>query len=307
MKKKIRVCVLKGGISGERKISLETGKEVEEALKKAGYEVFSLDPARRDFLLRLKKEKIDVVFVALHGVGGEDGTIQGMLELIDLPYVGSGAEASALAMNKVYSKTLFFSHDLPSPAFWVSYLGKERIPDFPPPWIVKPAGGGSTLGVTLVEKKEDLQKAIKKALQFDDQVIIEEYIRGRELTVGIIEDPEPKPLPIIEIKPKRKLYDYMAKYTDGRCEFLVPAPLEKEERERVKEVALKAFKVLKCRDLARVDLIFKEGIPYLLEVNTIPGLTRHSLVPMACQEAGISFPELIDKLIKRGLKRGRRN
>jgi len=301
-----KICILKGGISPEREISLKSGEAVEKGLREVGYKTFSLDTRREDFFNRLVKEKPDVVFIALHGPYGEDGTVQGVLELLGIPYTGSGVLSSALAMDKVGSKRIFASYDIPFPQFQVlEKRRKSRIkPELSLPLIIKPVRGGSTLGVSLAKDKAEIEKALEKAFCYDSScVIVEEYIQGREVTVGIIEDPEPRALPIIEILPKRELYDYKAKYTDGFCEFITPAPLKKSDYLKAEKMALRAYQALGCRDFARVDMIIREGKIYLLEVNTIPGMTEKSLLPRAARAEGISFPELMDKIVKSALKR----
>ncbi len=305
---KIRVCVLKGGISPEREISLKSGKAVEQGLKEAGYGVFSLDSGSSDFFDRLAKEKPDVVFIALHGLGGEDGSIQGWLELVRIPYTGSGVLASALAMDKVSSKKIFSSENLCLPRFQgVTRNGKTPLHcriSFP--LVVKPTRAGSTLGVSLVRGRNglELKKALERAFQYDGlSALLEEYVEGREVTVGIVDDPRPRALPIIQIILKKELFDYQAKYTEGFCEHVVPAPIGHQESVRINEAALRAYESLGCRDFARVDMIVKEGVPHILEVNTIPGMTEKSLLPMAAKAAGLSFAELVDNIVKSALRR----
>lgn len=303
---KQRICILKGGISAEREISLKSGEAVEKGLKEAGYRTFSLDSRDRSFFYRLVEEKPDLVFIALHGAYGEDGTIQGWLELAGITYTGSGVLASALAMDKANSKRILMSQDVLIPRFqMVSRASEDSVnSQFSLPWVVKPVRGGSTLGVSLVKEKDELKGALKQAFHYDSSgAVIEEYIQGKEITVGIIDDPEPRVLPIIEILPKNELYDYKAKYTNGFCEFVVPARLERSEYLRVQEVALRVYLGLGCQDFARVDMIMRDGNPYLLEVNTIPGLTEKSLLPRAAQAEGTSFPALVEKIVKSALRR----
>ncbi|RLE08293.1 D-alanine--D-alanine ligase [Candidatus Aerophobetes bacterium] len=303
---KEKICVLKGGISPEREISLKSGEAVERGLREAGYKTFSLDSRDRNFFDQLVEERPDVVFIALHGTYGEDGTIQGWLELAGITYTGSGVLASALAMDKANSRRILISEGILFPRFRVVERGREDgiSLKFPLPWVVKPVRGGSTLGVSLVKEEGKLREALKEAFRYDGScAIIEEYIRGREITVGIIDDPEPKVLPIIEILSKNELYDYKAKYTDGFCEFVVPASLKKNEYLKVEEMALRVYRALGCRDFARIDMIVKDGEPYLLEVNTIPGMTEKSLLPRAAQAKGISFASLVEKIVKAALRR----
>ncbi|MBC7188928.1 D-alanine--D-alanine ligase [Candidatus Aerophobetes bacterium] len=303
MREKPKVCVLKGGRSPEREISLKSGEAVEKALKKAGYRVTSLDPKDKGFINSLQNEKTDVVFIALHGPEGEDGKIQGLLEILNIPYTGSGVLASAIAMDKSFSRKIWNAEGLVQPRYEIA-----KTPSFScniePPLIVKPAKSGSTLGVSIVKDPKDIGKAIKKAFQLDREVIlIEEYIKGREITVGIIDDPEPRALPIIEIIPAGEIYDYTTKYTKGLSRYLCPAPFSPQECAKIKEVAIKAYRAIGCRDFARVDMIWKEKEVYLLEINTIPGMTDLSLLPLAARVEGIEFPELVDKIVKMALKR----
>ena len=303
-----KVCVLKGGISPEREVSLKSGEAVEQGLKEADYTVFSLDTANGNFFRQLAKEEPDVVFIALHGSYGEDGTIQGWLELVGIPYTGSGVLASALAMDKISSKRIFSSQNLSLPHFQ-GVTPNEKHPlncHLSFPLVVKPARAGSTLGVSLLRDRNglELERALERAFEYDRAfALLEEYIEGREITVGIIDDPEPRSLPIIQIIPKSELFDYQAKYTKGFCEYIVPAPISHRESVRVKEAALRAYESLGCRDFARVDMILKGGAPHILEVNTIPGLTEKSLLPMAAHAEGLSFPELVDKIVKSAFRR----
>jgi len=299
----VRVCVLKGGASAEREISLKSGQAVEKALKRAGYSVFSIDPTNIQTLCSLKREKVDVVFIALHGPGGEDGVIQGWLEAMGIPYTGSGVLASALAMDKSVSRKIWKIEGLKQPS-WQTVKSFPFFLEIAPPLIVKPARSGSTLGVSLVESLEGMEGAIKEAFKYDNEcVIVESYIEGREITVGIIDDPEPRALPVIEIVPRKNLYDYQTKYTRGMCEYIVPAPFSRADGNKIQRVALKAYKSLGCRDFGRVDLIWKDRDVYLLEVNTIPGLTDISLLPRAAKADGIEFHELVDKIVQQALKR----
>jgi len=250
---KEKICVLKGGISPEREISLKSGKAVERGLREAGYRTFSLDSGKENFFNQLVEERPDAVFIALHGTCGEDGTVQGWLELAGITYTGSGVLASALAMDKANSRRILISEGIPFPRFREVERGREDEISlrFPLPWVVKPVRGGSTLGVSLVKEEGKLRDALKEAFRYDSScAIIEEYIPGREITVGIIDDPEPKVLPIIEILSKNELYDYEAKYTDGFCEFVVPASLKKDEYLKAEETALRVYRALGCRDFA---------------------------------------------------------
>ena len=307
---KEKICVLKGGKSPERDISLKSGEAIEEALWKAGYRTLSIDPAEDQRLFSLLKERVDAVFIALHGPGGEDGTIQGWLETLNIPYTGSGVLASALAMDKKSSRKIWKAEGLGQPEYLVIDNEVEfRSEDFSFlrfPFIVKPGRSGSTLGVSLVKEKKELFPALQKAFSYDKKyVLIEEYIQGREVTVGILDDPEPRALPVIEIIPEHEFYDYETKYTQGKSQYIVPAHFAPEDYGKIQNVALKAYKSLGCRDFARVDMIWREGEVYLLEINTIPGMTKISLFPKAARAEGIQFHQLVDKIIQRALRRKR--
>jgi len=299
----LRICVLKGGTSPEREISLKSGTTVEKALKKIGYDVFSIDVGDGGKLCSLRDEKIDLVFIALHGPGGEDGTVQGWLEVMGIPYTGSGVLASALAMDKSVSRKIWESEGLKQPS-WQRIDSFSFSLDIFPPLVVKPARSGSTIGVTLVREKREIEPALKLAFKYDnDYVLIEEYIEGREITVGIIDDPEPRALPVIEIIHRETLYDYRTKYTEGLCEYAVPARFSSVDTMKIQETALKAYKILGCRDFGRVDMIWRSGDIYVLEVNTIPGMTEKSLLPRAARAEGMKFEQVVDKIIQRALKR----
>jgi len=302
----LRVCVLKGGSSAEREISLRSGEVIEEALQKLGYSTFSIDPEKPERMSLLLKNKVDVVFIALHGPGGEDGTVQGVLEIFDVPYTGSGVLASALAMDKKSARRIWKAEGLKQPVYQIverNSLSNIKL-EISPPLIVKPGRSGSTLGVNLVREERELEDALKEAFRYDgDYIILEEYIEGKELTVGIIDDPEPIALPVIEIVPEGVIYDYKTKYTEGKCKYKIPAALPQAEYKKVQEIALRAYKSLGCRDFGRVDMIWREEEVYLLEVNTIPGMTRMSLLPRAAKAKGIEFHHLVDKIVKQALRR----
>lgn len=303
---KKKIGLLMGGPSSEREISLKSGRAVEEALRRCGLNVVAID-VDKDIEKKLKEKKIEVAFIALHGRYGEDGTIQALLESLGIPYTGSGVEASRLALDKVASKEVFLRDEIPTPDFYV--LNKEKDifvsqllhhSTIKIPLVVKPAREGSTIGVSVVKKEGDFRPALDKAFRYDDKILVEEYIKGREVTVSILNG---WPLPIIEIVPKHEFFDFRAKYTDGLTEFKVPAPLTKPVYGRTQEVALRAHQALGCRGMSRVDMkVTRKGEPYVFEVNTIPGLTSLSLLPKAAQAAGVSFPQLCHKLIKIALR-----
>lgn len=301
-----RIGVLMGGPSAEREVSLNTGKAIVAALEEKGYQVagIDLDPAR--FVEQLRENRIDIVFNALHGLFGEDGKLQGALEMLGVPYTGSGVLASAMAMDKAISKRLFMTADIPTPRYLLLQrsdgAGEEILQsilaEFEPPFVVKPSTQGSTIGLTIVQQEEELLTALEKAFSYDPAVLVEEFIDGSELTVGILGGKKPQALPIVEIVPYSGIYDYHAKYTKGATEYFVPARIDEETAKRTQEVALAAFDLLGCSGVARVDVrLDPSNHPYVLEVNTIPGMTATSLVPKAAAAAGVSFPELCERIL----------
>jgi D-alanine-D-alanine ligase len=297
--KKKKIAVMMGGLSREREISLKTGKAIQKALTEKGYTVLPID-VKDDIAEKLIKEKIECAFLALHGKFGEDGTIQGMLELMRIPYTGSGVLASALAMHKIMSKKFFLCEKVPTPRF--QGLKREEITKDPPrkislpmPVVVKPAREGSTIGISIVRKDEELGPALKKAGEYDEEILIEEFMKGREITVGILEN---IPLPIIEIVPKSGFYDYHSKYTKGETQYILPARIPREKYLYAQEISLKAFQILDCSGVARVDLMTDENEnPYVIDVNTMPGMTETSLLPKAANYAGISFGDLAERIL----------
>ena len=298
--KRKRIAVLMGGQSSEREISLRTGQAILKALQKKGYQAFPID-AGSDVAFRLKEKKVDIAFIALHGRLGEDGTIQGLLEVMGIPYTGSGVMASALSMNKVMSKKVFAFHEIPTPEFqycdMAALKGKkiDTCCTIGVPMVVKPVEEGSTIGITIVRKKNELAGAVKKASAFGNTVLFERFIRGREVTVGVLDG---RPLPIIEIAPKKGFYDYHAKYTKGFTEYILPARLKKRSYARVQEFGVKAYQALGCEGAARVDfMVDEEERPYCLEVNTVPGMTETSLLPKAAKAVGIDFNELVETIL----------
>lgn len=290
-----RIGVLMGGISHEREISLKTGTAIIKALQEGGYDAVGIDVSD-NIVKRLAEEHIDAAFIALHGRWGEDGTVQGLLELLRVPYTGSGVLASALAMNKIKAKEIFCFHHIPTPEFITLHEGEFQEPPFSPPWVAKPASEGSTIGVGIVMERSGLEEAIRNAQGYDREVLIERFIDGKELTVGILNG---EPLPVIEIAPKEGLYDYQAKYTPGKTEYLCPAPISEEKQREVQELSLKAYRVLGCHGCARVDLRLSDhGEAFIMEVNTVPGMTETSLVPKAAAQIGISFPQLVEVILE---------
>jgi len=299
-KESLMIGVIAGGISSEREVSLETGRGIYKSLLAMGYNTVFID-LKDDFINKLKS--INLAFIALHGKYGEDGTVQGLLELLKISYTGSGVMSSAMAMDKTFSKKIFKYEKINTPSFIeVSSYGDSDLSKIDEeikkriiyPVIIKPNRGGSTIGVSIVYDKSELPLGIKTAFNFDSKILIEKYIYGQLLTVSIIAD-KPFTLPIIEIKPKSGFYDYKSKYTKGLTEYIVPAKLEKNISEEITNLALKSHRSLDCWGISRVDFILGDDKKiYVLEVNTIPGMTPTSLVPKAAGAAGISFDLLVE-------------
>ncbi|KIE59377.1 D-alanine--D-alanine ligase [Methylacidiphilum kamchatkense Kam1] len=285
------ITVLKGGPSAERQISLKTASAVESALCALGYELTAVDVINEKFEL---PESTEICFLCIHGTFGEDGQIQRLLMRRGIPFTGSDAASSEKAFDKVWSKKLFVQGGIPTPPFFV--VGEEKKLPFGPPYVIKPSRQGSSIGVEFVYTMEDFEEAVRKSKQFDHVVIAETLIKGRELTVAILDN---KALPIVEIKPKKGFYDYQNKYTKGASEYICPALLTKSQVEAVQKTALDAFHVLGCSIYGRVDIILSEnGVPWVLEINTIPGMTETSLFPMAAKAAGLNFAELCEKIVE---------
>jgi len=293
-----RVGVLYGGLSAEREVSLKSGKAVGLALQELGFMVTLID-VDRDIFVRLKEAKIEVVFIALHGAYGEDGTIQGVLEYLQIPYTGPGVMASSIAMNKVMTKRILLSHEILTPDYTVPAISGSEVP-VPPggyPLVVKPVAEGSSLGMSIVTDAADLDQALIKAREFSRQVMIESYIPGIELTAAVLQG---EPLPLIEIRARGGVYDYQAKYTKGFSEYLVPAPLDEAIAHQVKDLAVAGARALGCdRGAVRVDFrLDMANRPYVIEINTVPGMTETSLLPQAAAADGMDFVTLIDRILQ---------
>jgi len=338
---RLRVAVLMGGRSSEREISLKSGSMVLRHLDRAKYDVMAFDtgvlrsldgkrtagelPAAgqspdltalaplspRAIERDSDQAGVDVAFIALHGRGGEDGTIQGLLQFLGVRYTGSGVLASALAMDKVISKRIFKAEGIPTAPwrdFWMdncadaNAVAAEIRSSLGLPVVVKPACEGSTIGITVVRREQELPAALEQAARYDAHVLAEKHVPGIEITAGILGNRKPQVLPLVEIVPRSGFYDYEAKYTPGATEEIVPARIDEETARRARDAAVAAFEALGCRGIARVDLIAGPAGPVVLEVNTIPGLTEISLVPRAAQAAGISFPALLDRIIELALE-----
>ncbi|MBP2653089.1 MAG: D-alanine--D-alanine ligase [Firmicutes bacterium] len=299
-----RIAVLMGGPSAEREVSLNTGKAILAALKEKGYNATAIDLEPHSLVKQLNDAGTEVVFNAIHGKYGEDGILQGALELLGIPYTGSGVLASAMAMDKGISKRLFLQAGISTPKsrqYAKSEVNSDSVPkilaEFGVPVVVKPVTQGSSIGVVVVEKSDDLAAALTEAVNYGD-ILIEEFIQGKELTVAIFGAEDPRALPVIEIVPHNGRYDYQSKYTKGATDYIVPARLDEKTVKIVQDEALAAFKVLGCRGIARVDVMLDgNNTPYVLEVNTIPGMTATSLVPKAAAAAGISFADLCEQIL----------
>ncbi|MGA8218476.1 MAG: D-alanine--D-alanine ligase [Solirubrobacterales bacterium] len=301
----MRIAVLKGGSSLERGVSLRSAARVEDAVGALGHEAIAIDVGS-DLVVRLRSERPDVVFIALHGPGGEDGTVQELLEILGIPYTGPGVAACALCMDKVAAKHEMRAAGLPTPD-WAAFnatafreLGaadtleeiEERL-GFP--LVIKPASQGSSLGVEFASSREGVPQALVAAFSYDDRVLLERYVRGRELAVSVLGG---EALPVVEAIPREgDFFNFEARYEIGRTEYVCPADLSDEETRRVRELATRTYETLGCSGFARVDLMLGEDGPQVLEVNAIPGLTDTSLFPMAAEAAGIDFTQLVDRIL----------
>ncbi|MDI6703373.1 MAG: D-alanine--D-alanine ligase [bacterium] len=300
-----RIAVLMGGQSREREISLRSGERVLDSLKRQGFFAIPLD-IDNNIVENLKNHKIDIVFIALHGRYGEDGTIQGLLETMNIPYTGSGVLASSLGMNKIASKRIFKACNIPTPSYYVidlsNSLQKECeniLKELSLPLIIKPISEGSSLGVKIIRDEKKLKSAIEDTIHEFGDAFVEKYINGKSVTVGILGvDKNLRVLPILELQPRGEFYDYKAKYTKGETRFIIPARLEKEIYQKTEMVALSAHKALGCHGFSRVDImVSNEGTPFVHDVNTIPGLTHLSDLPAEAEHIGISYDELIFEIL----------
>lgn len=307
---KLHIALLAGGTSGEREVSLNGAAGVEKALDPEKFLVRRYDPATDLARLAMDSPEIDFAFILLHGLHGEDGTMQGFLDLLGIPYQGSGVLGSAIAMDKHLAKELYRLHDLPV-ADW-RILGSddridtsELIRKFGLPVVIKPVHEGSSLGLTLAKSEEQLLRGVKRALSHDSQVMVEKYIQGRELTVGVVGNKELTALPVIEIVPGPgfDFFDYDAKYKAGATEEICPARISVEISAQAQEFALAAHRALRLRGYSRTDMILTAGgALYLLETNTIPGMTATSLMPQAAAVHGLPFPQFLEYLIELGME-----
>lgn len=303
MKELGKVGVMLGGRSAEREISIMSGSGVLAALKNRGVDAHPFDPAERS-LADLVAEKFDRVFIALHGRYGEDGSLQGVLEQLEIPYTGSGVMASAIAMDKIFTKKIWQHHQLTTPNYAVLRPDTELrlVPDqLGLPLIIKPPHEGSTIGITKVNGYSDMQEAYALAAQFDDEVLAEEFIQGRELTVAILgTGASAYALPVIEIVAPEGNYDYQNKYFTDDTKYLCPAPLDAALTAQIQKMCVDAYRAVNCEGWARVDVLLRasDNQPFLIEINTSPGMTGHSLVPMAARAAGMSYEDVCIEILK---------
>ena len=298
--KSSHILVLKGGESAERQVSLESGKYIEKALNEIGYKVSSLD-CKGDFVTKIISTNPDICFNALHGPGGEDGKIQRILEECNIPYTHSGINSSEIAMNKAISKNIFNRNKLLTPNFKLIDVEEIETFEFHYPVVIKPIGQGSSLGVYTIHSESDRVSFLKdlNCWNFGERVIIEEYIRGRELTCAVIDN---KPSMVMEIKTKNNFYDYNSKYCRGGSTHLIPAPIPETTYNQTREMTIKSHTLIGCRGVTRADFIFGRGLNekeslYILEVNTQPGMTKTSLVPELALKQGISYVDLVNLII----------
>jgi len=300
----MKIGVLYGGWSREKEVSIRSGKNVASALRKKGYDVVEID-VDRDLPIKLKDNKVEFAYIMLHGSPGEDGTIQGLLEIMGIGYTGSGVKASACAIDKITSKKIFLASGVNTPRFLVPEGNLQKFTQTIPrklgfPVVVKPRFEGSSIGISIIKSPDKLLPTIKETMDKFGDVLLEEYIEGKDITVGIVGD---RALPILELVPKNEFYDYEAKYTKGKTEFIIPARLDDDLTKIVKPLALKAYNAIECADFGRVDMRVRENEPYVLEVNTIPGMTEISDLPAQAKADGISYEDLVEKILLMSIKR----
>lgn len=300
----MKVGVIMGGISSEREISLKTGEEIAANLDKNKYEVEKIIIDSKEELFEKVKD-IDFALLALHGMFGEDGTVQSVLQTLNIPYSGCGPLSSAICMDKDMTKKILKAAEIKT-ADWIMVMDENsidygRIEEMKYPVVVKPNNGGSSVATTIVYSKEDIKKSVLEALKYDEEVMIEQYIKGDEITCCILNG---KMLPVIAIRPKSSFFDYTSKYADGGADEIV-VELHKDLHEKVEKLALACWKELKCSVYSRVDMIVKDCDPYVLEINTLPGMTKNSLFPKSARGAHISFSQLLDTIIEYSLKENR--
>jgi D-alanine-D-alanine ligase len=312
---RVRIGVLMGGQSAERDVSLRTGEAVYQSLLRRGYDAVTIDVGP-SLYKDLMDSGVKIAFLALHGPGGEDGSIQGFLESLRIPYTGSGVRASAIGMHKEITKTMLAAHDIPVPAGLIVTRGIPsssakalRAGKLTLPVVVKPASQGSTIGVTIVRKTSQWKAALALAHRYDDEAMIETYIPGHEVTVAVVtgKDGRVQAFPAVEIVAPEGFYDFSAKYQKGRTQYLCPAPLPAKTAREIRDLAIRTYRVLGCEGAARVDFrITPKGQAHVLEINTVPGMTETSLLPMAAARAGLTYDQLTELILRSALVRGER-
>ena len=287
-----------GGQSAEREISLKTGNAICQALRRQGYPVTPID-VDSTLPWQLRKKRVEVAFIALHGPGGEDGTVQGLLEVLGIPYTGSTLKASAVAMDKALTRSLCHAHNIPVPKG--TALHDEYPQGVPPcglkwPVVVKPASQGSTIGVSIVRQRSKWRAALRQAYQYGSVAIVENFIPGREITVSVLDG---KALPSVEIETPSGFYDFGAKYIKSETRYLCPAPLSVKTKKRLETLAIQVYRLMDCAGAARVDFrVTLRGMPFLLEINTIPGMTERSLLPIAAAQVNLTYDALVEKILE---------
>ncbi len=315
-RKDLKILVIYGGISSEREVSLRSGAAVCAALKRGGYRNVSLFDLTRQSMGELLRVPIDLAFLALHGQGGEDGCIQGMLELAGIPYTGSSVETSANCMNKIRTKELLDRAQIPTPRFLTVYAQDLTEPKKVKEWleaeigypmVLKAPNQGSSIGVVIVKDENELTAAINEVLRYGDSFLAEEFADGIELTLPILGNGKLTVLPIVEITSENEFYDYGAKYTQGMCHHILPARISEAQKREIEEIGKKAYRLLACEGLSRIDFILdRVKGPMLIEINTLPGMTEMSLFPDSAAYAGISFEELVDRIVLLALEKEER-
>lgn len=309
---KDRILVLMGGCSEEREVSLRSGTSVLNALIELGYDARALD-LKTDSVQDIVNYHPDLVFIGLHGKDGEDGTVQGMLEILNLPYTGSGVASSAIGMNKVLTKKIMMYEKIPTAAFTILRKSEVQldektkntlIEDIGMPMVVKPATQGSSIGTYIVRETGNILNALESAFTYDEEILVEKFINGTEVTSTVMGNDSLEVLPLIEITSVNEFYDYESKYTPGKCNHIIPARVSEELQQKIGVLSKQVYKAIGCKGYARVDFIIdQDGTPFALEINTLPGMTEMSLVPDAARAAGMSFEELVDKIVKLGMRK----
>ncbi len=311
MNKDAKIMVICGGVSSEREVSLRSGKTIYEALLRSGFTNVVLYNLTKDNMKGILEARPDIVFLGLHGKGGEDGCIQGMLELAGIPYTGPGVCASAICMNKIMTKRVLDNAGLPTAKFVtfskdecndLNKVEAQLIEKIGLPMVLKSPSQGSSIGVVIVHKQKEIKPAIEEIFQYGKYLLVEQFVSGTEITLPILGNEELTVLPIIEITSEREFYDFKSKYTPGLCHHIIPACIDKKSEKEAIEIGKKAYKVLECSGIARIDFIVdKVKGPVIIEVNTLPGMTDMSLVPDAARYTGISYEKLVEMILDYGM------